>query len=124
MAQTPTSGGGTVFGYDIQRGSEDIRKHVGYLAQDPRFYDYMTARETLRFTARFFYTDPDLDFTLVAVGPMATDGKTPLAIFGWLHLLSSPGKVLVGISKRCAEGVTTHNLNTPDAFAAARLALV
>ena len=34
------------------------------------------------------------------------------------------GKVLVGISKRCAEGVTTHNLNTPDAFAAARAALV
>ena len=35
-----------------------------------------------------------------------------------------PGKVLAGISKRCAEGVTTHNLNTPDAFAAARAALV
>jgi len=34
-----------------------------------------------------------------------------------------PGKVLVGISKRCADGVTTHNLNTPDAFAAARAAL-
>jgi len=46
--------------------------------------------------ARFFYTDPDLDFTLVAVSPMATDGKTPLSAFGWLHLLSSSGKALVG----------------------------
>ena len=54
----PTSGGGTVFGYDIQRGSEDIRKHVGYLAQDPRYYEHLTARQTLRFTARFFFTGP------------------------------------------------------------------
>ena len=33
-------------------------QRVGYLAQDPRYYDHMTARETLRFTARFFYTGP------------------------------------------------------------------
>ena len=31
---------------------------VGYLSQDPRYYEYMTARETLRFTARFFYEGP------------------------------------------------------------------
>ena len=48
-----------------------------------------------------------------------------LAATGPVDLVEcGPGKVLVGISKRCAEGVTTHNLNTPDAFAAARLALV
>ncbi|EIK93412.1 malonyl CoA-acyl carrier protein transacylase [Pseudomonas sp. M47T1] len=33
-----------------------------------------------------------------------------------------PGKVLAGLNKRCAEGVSTDNLNTPDAFAAARAA--
>ena len=33
-----------------------------------------------------------------------------------------PGKVLAGLNKRCAEGVSTENLNTPDAFAAARAA--
>jgi [acyl-carrier-protein] S-malonyltransferase len=27
------------------------------------------------------------------------------------------------LNKRCADGVATHNLNTPDAFAAARAAL-
>jgi ABC-2 type transport system ATP-binding protein len=32
-----------------------IRQRVGYLAQDPRYYEHMTARETVRFTARFFY---------------------------------------------------------------------
>ncbi|HET7091288.1 MAG TPA: ABC transporter ATP-binding protein [Anaerolineae bacterium] len=44
----PTSGGGTVFGHDIARESGSIRQRVGYLAQDPRFYEHMTARETLK----------------------------------------------------------------------------
>lgn len=34
-----------------------------------------------------------------------------------------PGKVLAGLNKRCAKGVTTHNLDSADAFAAARAAL-
>jgi ABC-2 type transport system ATP-binding protein len=54
----PTSGGGKVFGYDILRESIKIRGRVGYLAQDPRYYEYMTARETLRFTANFFFKGP------------------------------------------------------------------
>jgi ABC-2 type transport system ATP-binding protein len=54
----PTGGSGRVFGKDIEKGNDEIRRRVGYLAQDPRFYDYMTARETLRFTAHFFYEGP------------------------------------------------------------------
>jgi ABC-2 type transport system ATP-binding protein len=54
----PTFGGGKVFGLDIVRDSVAIRKRVGYLAQEPRYYDHLTARETLRFTARFFYAGP------------------------------------------------------------------
>jgi len=54
----PTSGTATVFGHDIVRNSTDIRRRVGYLSQDPRYYEHMTARETLRFTARFFYSGP------------------------------------------------------------------
>ncbi|WP_394561853.1 ACP S-malonyltransferase [Aquipseudomonas alcaligenes] len=34
-----------------------------------------------------------------------------------------PGKVLAGLNKRCVKGINTHNLDTPDAFAAARAAL-
>jgi ABC-2 type transport system ATP-binding protein len=52
----PSSGTASVFGMDIQRESVEIRKRIGYLAQDPRYYEHMTARETLRFTARFFLT--------------------------------------------------------------------
>ncbi len=54
----PTSGTGKVFGYDIRKESVKIRRRVGFLAQDPRYYDYMTARETLRFVANFFYKGP------------------------------------------------------------------
>lgn len=34
-----------------------------------------------------------------------------------------PSKVLSGLNKRCAKGVNTYNLDTPEAFAAARAAL-
>jgi ABC-2 type transport system ATP-binding protein len=54
----PTSGQATVFGLDAVRDSTAIRSRVGYLAQDPRFYTHLTARETLEFTARFFFRGP------------------------------------------------------------------
>ena len=54
----PSGGAAQVFSRDIVRDSVEIRARVGYLAQEPRFYEYMTARDTLRFTARFFYTGP------------------------------------------------------------------
>jgi len=54
----PTSGGGTIFGHDIERESVEIRERIGYLPQHPRFIEYMTARENLEFTARFFFNGP------------------------------------------------------------------
>jgi ABC-2 type transport system ATP-binding protein len=54
----PSSGRARVFGQDIVEESLEIRRRVGYLAQSPRFYDDMTARETLRFSARFFFRGP------------------------------------------------------------------
>lgn len=46
-----------------------------------------------------------------------------LASQGAVNLIEcGPGKVLAGLNKRCAEGVSTTNLDTPDAFAAARAA--
>jgi len=55
----PTEGGARVFGLDCVTQSVDIRTRVGYLPQDPRFYEHMTARETLEFTARFFFKGPE-----------------------------------------------------------------
>ena len=57
----PTAGGATVFGHDIVHDNVEIRKRVGYLAQDPRYYEYMTARQTLRYTAHFFFSGPEKD---------------------------------------------------------------
>jgi ABC-2 type transport system ATP-binding protein len=54
----PSEGNATIFGYDIQRNSVKIRKRIGYLAQEPRYYEHMTARQIVDFTARFFYRGP------------------------------------------------------------------
>ena len=54
----PSSGSATIFGHDIIRDSVDIRSRVGYLPQEPRFYEFMTARQTLDFTAKFFFSGP------------------------------------------------------------------
>ena len=57
----PTSGGGKILGRDIVRESVDIRAKIGYLPQDARFYEHMTARQTLEYTAGFFYAGPRLE---------------------------------------------------------------
>jgi len=44
---------------------------------------------------QLFVTNPELDFTFVAVNPVAHDG-TPLAQFGWLPLIRESGKGLNG----------------------------
>jgi ABC-2 type transport system ATP-binding protein len=70
----PSSGGGKIFGHDIVRESVRIREQIGYLPQQPRFIEYMTAREALRFTASFFFSGPKaaiegrIQETLVLVG--------------------------------------------------------
>mgnify|MGYP001086389585 CR=1 FL=1 len=54
----PSAGRATVFGHDVARESVEVRKRVGYLAQDPRYYEHMTARQVVGYTARFFYRGP------------------------------------------------------------------
>lgn len=44
---------------------------------------------------RFFYSDSDLDFTLVALRGTATDGETNLSDYGFLPLIEKTGKVLL-----------------------------
>jgi len=54
----PTTGGGKIFGQDIVRDSVSVRASIGYLPQDFRFYEHMTSRETLDYTAKFFFKGP------------------------------------------------------------------
>lgn len=48
----PTSGSAQILGHDIQ----DVRMHqrIGYLPENPYFYDYLTAREFLDYCAEIF----------------------------------------------------------------------
>ena len=45
-----SSGRATVLGCDVSE--TDFRRHVGFLPENPYFYDYLTGRETLDFYAR------------------------------------------------------------------------
>jgi ABC-2 type transport system ATP-binding protein len=48
----PTSGGARVVGLDPRRKPLEVKRHVGYLPDNVGFYDGMTGRENLRYTAR------------------------------------------------------------------------
>jgi len=68
----PTRGSAAVAGIPIQAGAA-YRREVGYLAQEPRFYDWMTGRETLRFVSSLYpperrATENGLLTTLARVG--------------------------------------------------------
>lgn len=54
----PTSGTAIVGGYDIRKDSIAVRSRIGYLPQDIHFYEHMTAREILTYTARFYFKGP------------------------------------------------------------------
>jgi ABC-2 type transport system ATP-binding protein len=51
---TPDSGSGTCLGYDIRRESGAIKRNVGYMTQRFSFWDDLTIRENLDFTARVY----------------------------------------------------------------------
>ena len=60
----PTSGSASVAGIPIQAGP-GYRREVGYLAQEPRFYDWMTGRETLRFIASLYPAEGRADEAMI-----------------------------------------------------------
>jgi len=46
----PTAGKASILGHDV--GETGFRRHVGFLPENPYFYDFLTGREILRFYAR------------------------------------------------------------------------
>lgn len=53
----PTGGSATVDGLDVVRDRDRVRSRIGYLAQSPAFFNYMTAEEFLLWTADLFRLD-------------------------------------------------------------------
>jgi ABC-2 type transport system ATP-binding protein len=52
----PTAGEATVLGRNIADSSQsvDLRRHVAYVSEDKRLYDYMTVEQMIRFTSGFY----------------------------------------------------------------------
>src|SRR6185369_2454541 len=67
----PTSGGARILG----RAIDDVETHsrIGYLPENPYFYDYLTGRELLDYTAALFGMPRDV---------IATRGQELLALVG------------------------------------------
>ena len=101
----PTSGGGTVFGQDIVRDSVDIRANVGYLPQDFRFYEHMTARETLDYTAKFYFKGPQSEIDKRA--------NEMLELVGLADKADRPIKGFSG-GERQRLGIAQAEVNYPD----------
>jgi len=101
----PTSGSGKIFGMDILHDSVDIRANIGYLPQDTRFYEHMTARQTLEYTARFFY-----------VGPQSEIDKRVDEMIELVGLEGKADRPIKGFS--CGErqrlGIAQAEVNYPD----------
>jgi ABC-2 type transport system ATP-binding protein len=101
----PTGGSATVFGWDLRNNSVAIRRKIGYLAQDPRYYESMTARETLRFTAHFFFTGPK-----AAIEERIQD---TLQLVGLEEKADRPVKGFSG-GERQRLGIAQAQINYPD----------
>ena len=50
----PTSGTGTVVGYDIRTQHEEIKKHIGYMSQKFSLYEDLTVAENIRLFAGIY----------------------------------------------------------------------
>ncbi len=62
----PTSGTIEVLGLDSVRDSLEIRKRIGYLPEEPTYYQWMTVDEIIGFNAAFYPTwDQDLSNRLL-----------------------------------------------------------
>ena len=57
-ALSPTFGEGTVMGFSLLRGRDEIRARVELLGHLPRSYGALTALENLRFACRLYGLDP------------------------------------------------------------------
>lgn len=101
----PTGGNGTIFDRDIVRDSVDIRTRVGYLPQDFRFYEHMTARQTLNYTAQFFFKGPQKEI----------DGRVDemLELVGLIDKADRPIKGFSG-GERQRLGIAQAEVNYPD----------
>lgn len=54
----PTSGGGSVSGFDVQHQTDRVHRSIGYMSQSFSLYTDLTVRENLSFYGRAYGLDP------------------------------------------------------------------
>lgn len=69
----PTEGSASVAGYDVLTQPMDVKRSIGYLADEPFLYEKLTGREFLHFVADLYKVDPAEKDTRI---------ETILALFG------------------------------------------
>lgn len=50
----PTSGGGKILGKDIVKESQEIKKYIGYVPSEVRFYDEARVSDLIKYSASFY----------------------------------------------------------------------
>ena len=100
----PDSGGISVFGQPMQ--SRESRLRVGYLPENPSFYEFLTAREYLRFVGRAFAMSEEE--IKVQSG----------AVLELLDLDAAAGRPIRGYSKGMVQrlGLAQAMLHDPDLY--------
>ena len=58
----PTSGNGKIFDYDIVKDGPRIKNIVGYIPTEVHYYENMTVKELLEYSARFYKIAPNHHF--------------------------------------------------------------
>lgn len=101
----PTAGSASVFGLDSERDSVAIRARIGYLPQEPRFYEHMTPRQLLDYTARFFFKGPESAISQRVAETLELVGLTDKA--------DRPMKGFSG-GERQRVGIAQAQVNYPD----------
>jgi ABC-2 type transport system ATP-binding protein len=101
----PTSGSANIFGLDSVRDSVAIRAHIGYLPQDPRYYEHMTSRQVLDYTAHFYFKGPQAEID--------SRVKETLQLVGLEDKSNRPIKGFSG-GERQRLGIAQAQVNYPD----------
>jgi len=100
----PSSGNVKIFGVPV--GDTSSRLKLGYLPENPAFYDFMTAREYLRFVGTVF----GMDITAVE--------KNSERVLGLLDLSESADRSIRGYSKGMVQrlGLAQALVHDPDLY--------
>lgn len=100
----PTAGNARIMGHDTR--SPLSRMKVGFLPENPAFYDYLTAEEYLRFVGRAFHM----------AGSLLTDRSE--AVLKQLELWDARKRAIRGYSKGMAQrlGIAQALLHDPDVY--------